>query len=1029
MNKNRSAGIANDQQLDFENEYVQSRHHPAGYPNDQQYWDQQSNYHKRPVDTEQYDDYGYEPTQQSHHYSDPRDEGFGANGANQRSNRNERPSQDRIRGQRSPPVAYEVGGCYEEAKSQQGQFDPQNNGYPARAEPQQPQQPSKQYPQDQARDPRLYHRNRPPHGEAPNYWRDDQHVGNGYGERQAYNGPRRDNLQQQAYGSNEDWQPRAHRRGRSYDHQEQGYNIRREVAPHDVRRDFAAQRPSHDRPRSRSPRRQNPDKRKVFADPTPPDSVSWDNPFPTFPAAKKKGMQDDRNVDGSMAEMRIDDSALSRPASRPQTVDNRGENGNEKPRNGYARPQTTPQQSNRDGYGRATAPPRFQEANASDFKRPYVNNDRPRPSTGRRSEETSQGIAKSNAAFQPGAGRSRTMPDNVSSVVLRSELQKEYGGASGRQEPGPTAGYYGSDNTSYISDRPPTASESRPTGPVRSHSNEVSRLRDNQARPQHSTGALNVQYAPNRPPASRDSIAEVYDSYYDGSPSPASPHQPPQGYKAYQPPIGEAMPNFGAAPITSPAHYRGMTIDDHLSSQPSSPAVPPVPSHYQRQHAAPFDRGQVHDQVPRSRSQPDLKNRRPPRIQPNDGFDFGIPPEPSATPYIEHGPHPPRQYPSERSLDRSDYNHQQGDFRANPQQPWAPHRPNKGSRPPEPYSQQASKQFAHDQFDPLAQRRPSPNGHPREPGAKPSPDIRTGPASPPPRFPLQPDALPAHPAPVRAGLISSSPPTQPPKPAPVRNYNSNSSPLQNFSPAPPLASSRPVEEKRASAPVSQDELDRLRQTMKANPSDQKLQMTLATKLVEAAAALDDGVPRLDQKTLQKTRERYFAEAHKIVKRLVSTGYPDGMFFLGDSYSQGRLGLERDAKEAFTLYQSAAKAGHAQAAFRVAVCCELGLEEDGGTKRDLGKAVQWYKRAAQLGDTPAMYKIGIIQLKGLLGQPKDTGEAVVWLRRAAEKADKENPHALHELVSDSNKKTRKVQVSKSDTIKIGSMARSGKRCRG
>ena len=187
--------------------------------------------------------------------------------------------------------------------------------------------------------------------------------------------------------------------------------------------------------------------------------------------------------------------------------------------------------------------------------------------------------------------------------------------------------------------------------------------------------------------------------------------------------------------------------------------------------------------------------------------------------------------------------------------------------------------------------------------------------------------------------------------------------------------------------------------MKANPSDQKTQMTLAKKLVEAAAALDDGVPRLDQKTLQKTRERYFAEAHKLVKRLVSTGYPDGMFFLGDSYSQGRLGLERDAKEAFTLYQSAAKAGHAQAAFRVAVCCELGLEEDGGTKRDLGKAVQWYKRAAQLGDTPAMYKIGIIQLKGLLGQPKDTGEAVVWLRRAAEKADKDNPHALHELVSD------------------------------
>jgi len=186
--------------------------------------------------------------------------------------------------------------------------------------------------------------------------------------------------------------------------------------------------------------------------------------------------------------------------------------------------------------------------------------------------------------------------------------------------------------------------------------------------------------------------------------------------------------------------------------------------------------------------------------------------------------------------------------------------------------------------------------------------------------------------------------------------------------------------------------------MKVNPSDQKTPILLAKKLMEAVASLDEGVPRLDQKTIQKTRERYYAEAYKIVKRLVSAGSADGMFFLGDCYSQGRLDLEKDTREAFTLYQSAAKAGHAQAAFRVAVCCELGLEEDGGTKRDLGKAVQWYKRAAQLGDTPAMYKTGVIQLKGLLGQPKDTAEAVVWLRRAAEKADKDNPHALHELVS-------------------------------
>jgi TPR repeat protein len=76
---------------------------------------------------------------------------------------------------------------------------------------------------------------------------------------------------------------------------------------------------------------------------------------------------------------------------------------------------------------------------------------------------------------------------------------------------------------------------------------------------------------------------------------------------------------------------------------------------------------------------------------------------------------------------------------------------------------------------------------------------------------------------------------------------------------------------------------------------------------------------------------------------------------------------------------------------------MGHEDGGGTKRDPLKAIQWYKRAATLGDTPAMYKMGIILLKGLLGQPKNPREAIVWLKRAAERADEENPHALHELV--------------------------------
>lgn len=138
------------------------------------------------------------------------------------------------------------------------------------------------------------------------------------------------------------------------------------------------------------------------------------------------------------------------------------------------------------------------------------------------------------------------------------------------------------------------------------------------------------------------------------------------------------------------------------------------------------------------------------------------------------------------------------------------------------------------------------------------------------------------------------------------------------------------------------------------------------------------------------------DSHKILKKLVGAQNLDAMFFLADCMGRGTLGHEPDPKEAFTLYQSAAKLGHAAAAYRTAVCCELGNDDGGGTRKDPLKAIQWYKRAATLGDTPAMYKVGMILLKGLLGQPKNPREAIGWLKRAAERADAENPHALHEL---------------------------------
>jgi TPR repeat protein len=261
--------------------------------------------------------------------------------------------------------------------------------------------------------------------------------------------------------------------------------------------------------------------------------------------------------------------------------------------------------------------------------------------------------------------------------------------------------------------------------------------------------------------------------------------------------------------------------------------------------------------------------------------------------------------------------------------------------------------------------------------------------------PRSPDSLPMHPTPVRPGLMNNG------VRVPSGNQDAREQQQRRTTTPPQSALSTTAtrtspESKNMAPPVTLQELNLLQQQVRTNPNDHATALKLAKKLVEAVSVLANEGGRADAKTTAKNREKYSFDAHKLLKKLVSAGYPEAMFYLADCHGSGRLGLEIDPKEAFTLYQSAAKLNHPQSAYRVAVCCEMGAEEGGGTRRDPLKAMQWYKRAATLGDTPAMYKMGMILLKGLLGQQKNPREALSWLKRAAERADEENPHALHEL---------------------------------
>ncbi|CDH57280.1 hcp-like protein [Lichtheimia corymbifera JMRC:FSU:9682] len=149
----------------------------------------------------------------------------------------------------------------------------------------------------------------------------------------------------------------------------------------------------------------------------------------------------------------------------------------------------------------------------------------------------------------------------------------------------------------------------------------------------------------------------------------------------------------------------------------------------------------------------------------------------------------------------------------------------------------------------------------------------------------------------------------------------------------------------------------------------------------------------DRQRAAKVREALTTEAYKTVKKLAKF-YPEAMYFLAHSYSTGTTGLvqEKDPGKAFSLYVQGAKQNHAACNYRVAVCYELGA----GTKKDKAHALQFYRKAANLGDTSAMYKLGMILLKGLLGQSKNPREGISWLKRATQSGDEEHPQAMYEL---------------------------------
>ncbi|KAI6804696.1 HCP-like protein [Hortaea werneckii] len=533
----------------------------------------------------------------------------------------------------------------------------------------------------------------------------------------------------------------------------------------------------------------------------------------------------------------------------------------------------------------------------------------------------------------------------------------------------------------------------------------------------------------------RETLANLYDAYGASDPMPEG--HPSSLPKTREEEIEAEMPDFDSpAPHGASASNKRNTVDrdfaqasDTTSPAPPVPALPSQPSAYQNPKLRPYQQAsQTYKNFAAAR--PSDADRQQNSVVQDTGFDFGLEPGPPedaqehcstnqpsqphsqkygqdlryiqpSAPLIQP-PQPPLVHDAARSRSMDDGSDRPIPYRQAPpnarQMPYQvnPSAPGRGPMPP-PHRPGAMVSNQPVYSDPGAHQNRGGSAPPMRPGVQSPPNrppvggaaltqLNSAPSGQQPHD--KPDSLPHHPTPFRAGLAQQGAP-QPSKPPPVRQYTASSTSSD------PTASTRKPPPPVPDGPVTHAELQQLDREVSANPKNPKRALIYAKKLAEASTVLASDGGRADAKQTAKNRERYVNDALKRIKKLVSQGYPEAQFYLADCYGQGSLGLVVDQREAFNLYQAAAKQGHPQAAYRTAMCCELGGDEGGGTKKDVQKAVQWYQRAARLGDPSAMYKLGIILLKALLGQQRNVGEAVTWLKRAKE-AESGNARVLHEL---------------------------------
>ena len=94
----------------------------------------------------------------------------------------------------------------------------------------------------------------------------------------------------------------------------------------------------------------------------------------------------------------------------------------------------------------------------------------------------------------------------------------------------------------------------------------------------------------------------------------------------------------------------------------------------------------------------------------------------------------------------------------------------------------------------------------------------------------------------------------------------------------------------------------------------------------------------------------------MIRKRVDKGDPKAIFHLGNQYSCGQYGLEKDVARAVKLYERAAELGVKEAHFSLGVLYDEGTD----VEKDMAKAIRHYEAGAMCGEVSARYNLGCME---------------------------------------------------------------------